>query len=145
MASRSQKIEELIEGFHRVRHRIMQEGCFSGEAGRITASQWRVLMLVGERESLSLKEIAITLGITSSAATQLIDGLVKSGYAVRKTDEADRRISRIVLSPKTETLFKDLKKKHRAHITSFFDVLGDEELDQFAALYKKMVASLKNN
>jgi DNA-binding MarR family transcriptional regulator len=59
--------------------------------GRVTLPQLRVLVVTGERGTLSLNEVAELLGVHPSNATRLVDRLVAGGWALRAPDPANRR------------------------------------------------------
>ncbi|MHB0865344.1 MAG: MarR family winged helix-turn-helix transcriptional regulator [Minisyncoccota bacterium] len=106
---------------------------------RITPSQWSVLMFMEERSESTIKDVAQALGITSSAATQLVDGLVSSGYVARETHVEDRRAVTLTLPKKTKTQVKKMKERGIQKFLEIFQVLSDEEFDQYLALNKKIV------
>lgn len=112
----------------------------SREMPRITPSQWGALMVIEQHGGSTLKDMAESLVITSSAATQLVDGLVASGYVTRGTSTEDRRAITLTLSKKTEVHITKMKKQIVQEFLNFFAVLNDTELDQFLALNKKIVA-----
>src|ERR1035437_1598596 len=96
-------------------------------------------MMVKQQGESTVKEVALALGISSSAATQLVDGLVASGYVVRKTDVKDRRAVVLTLSKKTEAQVDKMRKQTLDKFYNFFKVLNDKELDQYILLNKKIV------
>lgn len=108
----------------------------------ITPSQGFVLRFVANNESANTKAIAQALHITSSAATQLIDGLVDKEYLIRKESPEDRRVMSLSLSEKAKKLFKEFKEQGLEKMTELFSVLTDDELDQYAALNKKISDSI---
>src|ERR1035437_6017857 len=103
MENRKNKIKELLENLGSLRRHMTFCSTDSGKMPRITPSQLEVLMFVEQYGESTVKDVAKALGITSSAATQLIDGLVASGYLIRKTSTLDRRIVKLTLSKKTKT------------------------------------------
>ena len=105
---------------------------------RITPSQWGVIMLIGQREKVSVKEVANTLQISSSAATQLVDGLVKSGYVMREEHTEDRRTVVLTLSKKTQKQIEKMKSGMVQKFLEMFEVLTDKEFEQFFFLHKKI-------
>ncbi len=108
----------------------------------VTHSQLFVLALIEQHQNIGIKEIAKKLHISSSAATQLVDVLVESGYAVRKADSKDRRALQLELSPKGHKHFVELKNKHVKNMSLVFDVLNDEELEVYVKLQKKILSGI---
>ncbi len=143
MVNRKKVIEGLLQSMHAMRHKLMV-GYAAKKETAITPSQGFVLRFVAEHRSSNVKAIAQTLHITSSAATQLVDGLVEKGYLVRKGDPDDRRVVSLLLSDKAKKLFKEFREHGLKKMTLLFNALSDEELAQYAALNKKIVDSIIN-
>jgi len=140
MITRKQKVEALMENIHSMRRHMTFRSTGSREMPRITPSQWGALMVIEQHGGSTLKDMAESLVITSSAATQLVDGLVASGYVTRGTSTEDRRAITLTLSKKTEVHITKMKKQIVQEFLNFFAVLNDTELDQFLVLNKKIVA-----
>lgn len=142
MENRKHKIKELLENFGSLRRHMTFHSADSGEMPRITPSQWGALMMIEQHGESALKDVAKALGITSSATTQLIDGLVISGYVVRKIHDKDRRAVILTLSKKTKTQVEKMKKQVQQKFLKFFEVLDDKELDQYIMFNKKIINRL---
>lgn len=142
MNKRKQKIEELIRNFQPLRRAMALGTTRYTKTPRITPSQWGVLMLMEQLGESTVKNVAKALGITSSATTQLIDGLVASGYVVREIDKKDRRAVTLTLSKKTKTEVNKMKKEGLQKFMKFFEDLNDKELDQYILLNRKIVERL---
>jgi DNA-binding MarR family transcriptional regulator len=145
MIHREQKVKELMESFHSLRRSMAFKPTRATKMPRITPSQWGVLMLIGRPEESTVKDVAKALRISSSAATQLIDGLVVSGYVVREEHAEDRRRVMLTLSSKTKSQFEKMKKQSVERFLKFFEALNDKEFDQYIALNKKIVERLSKN
>lgn len=144
MVDRNQKIKELMEGLHALRSRVAFGPPPGVQMRHVTPSQWRVLMIVMRGDDHTVKDVAKTLDITSSAATQLVDGLVANGYVIKKEDEADRRKVSLTLSKTTKDHVVKMKKKAMGCFLKTFEVLNDKEFDQYIALNKKLVQGLSD-
>src|SRR3989344_6557193 len=142
MNQRKQKVEELIRNFQPLRHAMALPTTQYEGIPRITSSQWGVLMFVEQFGESTVKDVAKSLCITSSAATQLIDKLVTSGYVVREMHTQDRRAVTLTLSKKTKIRVNKMKKEVLQKFLKFFEVLNDKELDQYILLNKKIVERL---
>lgn len=144
MLSRKQKLEELLESFGSLRRMMAFRGTDYATVPRITPSQWGVIMLVQQRGESSVKDIARTLHVSSSAATQLVDGLVKSGYVAREEHAKDRRAVVLTLSKKTKNQVVKMKKRMIQKFLQVFKVLTEKEFNQYYALHKKIVQRFSN-
>jgi MarR family 2-MHQ and catechol resistance regulon transcriptional repressor len=85
-----------------------------------------------------LTYITQALNITSSATTQLVDGLVEKGYLIRRVDSKDKRITSLLLSLKAKKLFKEFEEKSLQKMTTLFDVFTYEGLSEYAFWHKKL-------
>ena len=142
MTDRKQKIEELIENLHSLKRAMVFGASSDMNIPRITPSQWGVLMFIEQRDGTTVKDIANTLKITSSAATQLVDGLVVNRYVVRKNSESDRRTVILTLSKNTKMQVDKMKKQALEKFLNFFDVLNDKEFNQYILFNKKIVEKI---
>lgn len=142
MINRKETIESLIQNMHAMRHKLMVGYTSSKKTVVITPSQGFVLRFVAECKSANVKAISQALHTSSSAATQLIDGLVDKGYLIRNTKSDDRRVVSLSLSEKAKKLFKEFKEQGLQRMTELFNSLTDKELDQYAKLNKKIVEGM---
>jgi len=139
MTNREQKVKELMEGFQSLKQHEPFHSMGSGALPRITPAQWRILILIEGQGQSTVKGLASMLSITSSAATQLIDGLVESGYVLRETSKEDRRVVSLTLSKKTKAQVEKMKKHVLHKFLDFFEVLNDREFNQYLLLTQKIV------
>jgi len=141
MTKRTQLIEEILHTFHAMHNQIRTRALHLGPKDHITHSQWFVLKIIEHYKSRSIKNIAEALGMSSSAATQLVDGLAQSGYIVRQEDSKDRRLVQLKLSPKGKKYIVAAKEKRIAEMAGLFDALTDSELEEYVRLQKKITSS----
>lgn len=145
MASRTNELQAILEGFHTFK-RGMESTILCGETDfRITNSQWLVLDIIRREGGASIKAISSELDISSSAATQMVNELVKSGYAQKQSLKEDGRVTVVVLSPKTEQALKKLHTRVLRNMTKVFSVLTDQEFATFHKLHIKLVSAFIKN
>ena len=140
--NRTKQIEDLLLSFHNARQRVVSQGKFSNPGADITFSQWVALDIVAKNKKSSIDDISKVLHISSSATTQLINGLQKKGFVVRKIGSGDRRVSLIELSSKTKNLFNLMKRKKTIHMKKLFSGFTDRELKIFIKLIKKITLNV---
>ncbi len=141
MTNRKKLIEEIMANFHAMGNK-MQSHMQLGREDCITHSQLFVLVIIEQHRNIGIKEISKKLNISSSATTQLVDGLVDNGYVVRKTDSKDRRALQLELSKKGKKHIAGLKNKYIKTIASLFDVLSNKELEIYLKLHKKILSKI---
>lgn len=153
MKTRKQYIEEIMRNMHAIRGKFVakwrsksnKQNMGFGFGAKITSSQWMALATVMRNENISMTGLAESLGISTSAATQLVDELVGNGYLLRVGKSDDRRALSLTLSATCKKKIGDMKTKHAKQFEHMFDALTDNELKQYAMLNKKIVESILKN
>ncbi len=140
MTHRKQLIEEILKSFHAIRCKIKAKSKRSKDQMPVTPSQWFVLDNIESCQNLGVKDISKILGMSSSAVTQLVDGLVKNDYVIRQEDPEDRRMVQLRLSPTGKKQIAEMKEKRIQIMAELFDVLSESELKTYLQLHKKIVA-----
>src|SRR6185369_3696783 len=140
MNTRSEHMKELLESFELMRKRLPFPKV-SGEMSQITPSQWAVLRILEDQKTSTVKEVAKTMGISSSAATQLIDVLVRGKHVVREESKTDRRSVHLTLSKKTKTHVAEMKGRIMAELVNLFKSLCDAEFKSYVTLSKKIAST----
>jgi DNA-binding MarR family transcriptional regulator len=138
VTDRKNQVEAFLHSFHAIRHRLLTGGYLLSAKNQIPNSQWMALRVVRQHEGIGVKELSRLLGISSSAATQLVDNLVKKGYLVREQNAEDRRALNIKLTEKTKKLIDTANSRVIGKIYSALEVLTDEELRQYCDMSKKV-------
>ncbi len=142
MSTKTKKIEELFLNLHSTRQRILSEGKFFHLEADVTFSQWMALEFIERNNKSSIQQISKALHISSSAATQLINGLEKKGFVLRKIGADDKRFSAIESSPKAKKLFSVMKQKKLGYTKKLFSHFSDKELETFSSLIKKLTINV---
>ncbi|HJW20009.1 MAG TPA: MarR family winged helix-turn-helix transcriptional regulator [Candidatus Nitrosotalea sp.] len=74
----------------------------------VSLSQWRVVGALVIQSGLTQKEIADKMGIEGATLVPVIDKMEKEGLLKRKPDSDDRRVNRIYLTPKADSLWEKM-------------------------------------
>ncbi|MGI0018326.1 MAG: MarR family winged helix-turn-helix transcriptional regulator [Nitrosotalea sp.] len=74
----------------------------------VSLSQWRVVGTLVLQPGLTQKEIADKVGIEGATLVPVIDKMEKDGLLKRRPDSSDRRINRIYLTPKADSLWESM-------------------------------------
>lgn len=70
----------------------------------ITLAQWRAINILTTENGITQREIAEKLGLDASSLIPLIDRLETKELVKRKSDKSDRRINRLYLTNRAESL-----------------------------------------
>ena len=140
---RQQLIQDLLQNME-----VMGKAMFSHKAepqqpGMPTRAQIKILLTVMYHGSQSIKSLSDTFYMTPSAATQLVNGLVREGHLKRIEDKTDKRKFQLELTAKGKDLIA-VAKKHRAKkMTEILEPLTDTELKQLEIIQKKITERLQ--
>lgn len=74
----------------------------------VSLSQWRVVGALVIQPGLTQKEIADKVGIEGATLVPVIDKMEKEGLLKRKPDSDDRRVNRIYLTQKADSLWEKM-------------------------------------
>jgi DNA-binding MarR family transcriptional regulator len=88
---------EWIEVFMR---RTMGNFLVKAKESGLSMSQMMTLLRIRHKGARGVTDIGEELGISSAAASQMLDGLVQQGLIRRSEDPDDRRVKQIVLTEK---------------------------------------------
>ncbi len=141
MQTKKQLIAQIINNFQAFKNK-MQAQFLDGDKHTLTLSQWCVLELIAVHKNASVKDIAQKLGVSQSAATQLVGELVHRGFITRKTNKHDKRELDLAVSKKGKTYAVTMKKRHEAIAHTLFGALSDAELKQYVKLQYKLLSKI---
>lgn len=144
-SSRSQKIQQMFEGFMSLQKALGTRKDSFFKQYRLTKPQMHILYSISQCGNLTVKDIASKMGITSSAATQMIEGLVDEKFIERTHDNNDRRIVHVAFSTPGKKRFEAFKKAHIERVARTFEVLSDKELDALITIPKKVLEKLETS
>ena len=114
------------------------------EEHNLTISQWLALgaVLHCGADGLSHGQLGQRMMLSKAPVTGLVDRLARAGLVERQPDEHDRRVSRVVITPAGETMWK------RAHETltssaknDLLDSLNEDQQNQLLHLLSGLLSS----
>jgi DNA-binding MarR family transcriptional regulator len=138
---RSALIAQLMESLNAIRNKLVADAHSDFDGEQIRHSQFLVLHIVRQHEGIGVKELAKLLGVTSSAATQLVDGLVKKGFITREESLQDRRVSVLRQSDEGRRRIEQKQSQLAEKMSSLFEVLSDAELAEYCELNRRIAES----
>lgn len=135
---------DLSDDFKALRDRL--EELYPGSSGKKSDDYeliFKIFMALTQSVTPpTMGNMSSSLGITLSAATRLVAGLVDNGYAERLADPEDRRIVRVTLTDKGREVFKALRDliSHRASLV--LKRFTEEERILLILLLRKLTKNL---
>lgn len=100
--------------------------CFAKAHG-LSMSQMGALFHMSRRESTGVSDIGDNLGVTSAAASQMLDRLVQQGLIVRTEDPSDRRSKRIALTEKGQDFIHSITEARHRWFASLAGAMSTKE------------------
>lgn len=83
--------------------------------GRLTGPQQSAMHALVQSDGMSLKELSGRLGLSHSTVSGIVDRLEKRSLVERRTDEKDKRLTRILVSQKVRDYIRDVMPKLSIH------------------------------
>ena len=106
--------------------------------------EMKTLTIVHEQKNPSMKEISDELGISSPAATAIVDRLIENKDIVRGEDKDDRRIIRISLTASGKKTFDKNRNVIYEAINKRASILSEDEQLELARILKKLQDNQNN-
>ena len=105
---------------------------------KLSASQLIVLRALVNRGPLQVTEVANELTVTLSAATGLVDRLVKAKLVMRERDQQDRRVVWVKVTPEGESALKAAEERRRAAFRAMVKNLSEDDLAKLCDIMERM-------
>lgn len=134
---RKKIIEEFFDAVGHMQRMMLAHKDRIGMQLGLNKPQLEALFYIS-KNSPTIKDLSMRMHVTSSASTQLIEGLVKLGYVKREEDVSDRRIVRVILTEDGRMHIKEFKEKIILHVTPRLAHLSDNEIKTFSEIVKKI-------
>lgn len=104
----------------------------------LSGSQRLVLRALVDEGPCQVSEVANHLGVTLSAATGLVDRLVKAKLATRDRDQKDRRVVWVKVTPEGEEAVRAAEHRRRAALGQLVGHLSEEDLSTLCGILERI-------
>ena len=109
---------------------------------KLSMSQIGTLFRLHKCGGCGISDISEHLGITTAAASQMIEKLVQQGLITRSEDAQDRRIKRLVLTPQGQHLVSGTMEARQHWFHDLASNLNDDELQHCAETLQLLCARI---
>ncbi len=110
------------------------------KASGFSMSQIGALFHIRRAHTRGVTEIGDELGVSSAAASQMLDRLVQQGLITRTEDPNDRRVKRLVLTDHGKQLLKNGIHARQEWIQDLATLLTPAEKEQVIAAMQILIA-----
>jgi MarR family transcriptional regulator, organic hydroperoxide resistance regulator len=101
------------------------------KGANLTRAQVSVLHQLSETPGISIKDLSACMGLAQSTLSGIVDRLEKKQLVERRTDEEDKRVTRVYLSPVVESYMeRDMYGIMEAPLVASLAKATEEELTQ---------------
>ncbi|MDQ0196687.1 MarR family winged helix-turn-helix transcriptional regulator [Paenibacillus wynnii] len=111
-----QQLDEIVSSFRRISHAFQQLLWKDAEELEITPTQLMVLRKLSVHPEIGITELAELLHLGNSAASGVVDRMVKAGLITRQRSESDRRSFKLSMTDKGIEIRERSKQSLRRHL-----------------------------
>jgi len=122
-------LDRVVGVFDTLMHRLMAGHAPELNAIDLTMSQTKALYLVLAAGHLRMSELAARLGVTSSTATGVVDGLVAQGLLARLEEPADRRQVVVAATVQAEATLEQLRELNSRRMRAMLGHVAADDLE----------------
>jgi DNA-binding MarR family transcriptional regulator len=106
--------------------------CYARESG-LSMSQLGALFHIHRIGSSGVTDLGDHLGVTSAAASQMLERLVQQGFVLRSEDPSDRRVKQIILTDKGLQVLQESIRARQGWLDDLAKTLSDSEKEAIIA------------
>ncbi len=145
---RVMRLAERNGGFLISQVKQLQDRVFDGllrQSGiqEFNGAQGRILYVLWQEDNLPIVELSKRTSLAKTTLTGMLDRMEDSGTLSRVYDEDDRRMIRIVLTPKARELSETYSEVSRRMTALFYKGFQEEEIDAFEHSLACILQNLK--
>ncbi len=127
--------EVLIHGFNPGRDSAWQQV-------DLTMPQLKALIYLTKNESATSGQIASRLGVGLSTITGVVDRLAEQEMVTRREDPRDRRITRVLPTPRGRALVEELLQYRNDVVTLILSELDPDQLKTVETAFQYLVEAV---
>lgn len=121
-----------------------------GEKFDISLPEWRVMVHLNEQEKISVRDIFQQVELDKVRITRAAQSLESKGYISKETDQKDRRLVSLALTPRGREIIAEIIPLAQQYEKNLCACLNEEEQANLQHLFTKLLAHLpqspsKNN
>lgn len=139
------RINALREAVRRLERKLGLVNDLQSECCGVTFAQCHAIVEIGRTKSISLNDLAKTLGLDKSTVSRTINNLVNNGLAVREIDAQDRRYVTIKLTEQGLQSFRDIEDKMGAYFHRIYHLIPEAEREQVIEALQILFGAMEEN
>jgi len=124
----SAQIERTLDGYRRLVQTLAPARPTEILESTVTMAQMKVLWLLSAVSESRMSELAVSLHLSMSTISGLVDRLVESGLVARRTDEHDRRQVMVSLTVDGAVFFDRFQELGISHLRALLALLSPADM-----------------
>lgn len=141
LEEKEQQLDDILTSFRCINHNFQQLLWKDAEELQITSTQLMVLRKLAMHPDIGITELADLLHLGNSAASGVVDRMVKAGLITRQRSQSDRRIFKLAVTDKGQEIRERSKQSMRKHLQPLSDI-PSEDVKELLRLHGEIVKIL---
>lgn len=132
----------LISQIKQIQGRVFDVLLQSAGIEEFNGAQGRILYVLWQEDNLPIIELSKRTGLAKTTLTSMLDRMEHKGFLNRVPDNRDRRLLRIVLTPKARDLSDKYNEVSEEMSRFFYSGFSDKDIEEFENALEKILENL---
>lgn len=132
----------LISQIKQIQGRIFDSLLQNAGIEEFNGAQGRILYVLWQEDNLPIVELSKRTGLAKTTLTSMLDRMEEREFLKRVPDSSDRRLLRIVLTPKAKELSDKYNEVSDEMSRIFYEGFSDQEIENFENTLEKILCNL---
>ena len=137
-------VTTLEEWVHVSMRRSMHNFILYTRKNGLSLSHIGALFHIHRKGTCGVTDLGNHLGVTSAAASQMLERLVQQGLLLRTDDPVDRRVKQIVLTSKGDRILKEGIRARQSWLDDLTEILTESEKESIGAALNILIENVRN-
>ncbi|WP_238650956.1 MarR family winged helix-turn-helix transcriptional regulator [Paenibacillus piscarius] len=142
MEEKEKQLDDILSSFRCITHNFQQLLWKYAEELNITSTQLMVLRKLAMHPDVGITELADLLHLGNSAASGVVDRMVKAGLITRERSQSDRRSFKLAMTEKGKEIRELSRQSFRRHVQPLAE-LPAEDAQELLRLHGEIIRILE--
>ncbi len=110
----------------------------------LSLSQMMLMRAIEASGALKVADVAAVLAVKPPAASAVIDGLERHGYAAREAASDDRRVTLVRLTDEGRSVLQEAETTRRQHMRRYLGLLSVEDVRAMIRIQQTLIHAIDN-
>lgn len=142
MEEKEKQLDDILSSFRCITHNFQQLLWKDAEELNITSTQLMVLRKLSLHPDIGITELADLLHLGNSAASGVVDRMVKAGLITRERSQSDKRIFKLAMTEKGKKIRLLSRQSLRRHLQPLADI-PTKDVQELLRLHGEIIRILE--